>query len=83
LLGRGVGGGDDDFERRGNACDVAGERASATLAGAGTVFLGDISILILASWMILLVHLIEGIVRAGFFKWKGCFANNSAATIFP
>lgn len=37
---------------------------------------------ILASWMIMLVHLIEVAVWAGFFIWKGAFQNSSLAYYF-
>ena len=37
---------------------------------------------ILASWMIMLVHLIEVIVWALFFVWKGAFPNRSLAYYF-
>jgi len=37
---------------------------------------------ILASWMILFVHLIEVIVWALFFVWKGAFPNRSLAYYF-
>ena len=45
-------------------------------------FLADISSLILASWMILLVHLIEVFVWAGFFLWKQAFVNASTCYYF-
>jgi hypothetical protein len=38
--------------------------------------------LILASWMIMLVHLTEVIVWAMFFLWKGAFPNHSVAYYF-
>ena len=38
--------------------------------------------LIIASWMIMLVHLVEVAVWAGFFIWKGAFANNSISYYF-
>jgi len=37
---------------------------------------------ILASWMIMLVHLIEVGIWAGFFLWQGAFANRSLAYYF-
>jgi len=37
---------------------------------------------ILASWMIMLVHLIEVGVWAGFFLWQGAFPNRSVAYYF-
>jgi len=37
---------------------------------------------ILASWMIMLVHLTEVIVWAAFFLWKGAFPNHSVAYYF-
>ena len=45
-------------------------------------FMADISTLILASWMILLVHLIEVLLWAGFFCWKGSFVNASTSYYF-
>ena len=38
--------------------------------------------IILASWMIMLVHLIEVMVWALFFIWKGAFQNSSLAYYF-
>jgi len=45
-------------------------------------FMADISVLILASWMILLVHLVEVLVWAGFFLWKKAFVNGSTSYYF-
>jgi hypothetical protein len=45
-------------------------------------FVAGLFTLILASWMIMLVHLTEVIVWAGFFLWKGAFANQSTAYYF-
>ena len=45
-------------------------------------FISGIGILILASWMILLVHLIEVVVWAGFFFWRGAFTNASTSYYF-
>lgn len=45
-------------------------------------FASGLLILVLASWMIMLVHLSEVIVWAGFFLWKGAFANHSIAYYF-
>ena len=45
-------------------------------------FWKGIGLLILASWMILLVHLIEVVVWAGFFYWKGAFPNASTSYYF-
>lgn len=45
-------------------------------------FLSDISALILASWMILFVHLVEVVVWAGFFLWKKAFVNASTCYYF-
>ena len=39
-------------------------------------------LIILASWMILLVHLTEAMVWAGFFMWKDAFGNYSVAYYF-
>jgi len=38
--------------------------------------------LILASWMVTLVHLIEVVMWAGFFQWQHCFVNFSTAAYF-
>jgi hypothetical protein len=38
--------------------------------------------LILASWMIMVTHLIEVMVWAGFFLWKGAFPSHSIAYYF-
>ena len=45
-------------------------------------FFSGLSILIVASWMIMLVHLIEVAAWAAFFFWKGAFANSSIAYYF-
>ncbi len=45
-------------------------------------FLSGIGNLILASWLIVLVHILEVMVWAGFFQWKHCFPNYSTATYF-
>jgi hypothetical protein len=45
-------------------------------------FMSGLFTLILASWMIMLVHLIEVGVWAAFFLWKGAFPNHSLAYYF-
>jgi hypothetical protein len=45
-------------------------------------FASGLLILVLASWMILLVHLTEVIVWAAFFLWKGAFPNHSLSYYF-
>jgi hypothetical protein len=45
-------------------------------------FASGLLVLILASWMIMVVHLGEVIVWAGFFLWQGAFANHSIAYYF-
>lgn len=45
-------------------------------------FIAGVFTLILASWMIMLVHLTEVLVWAGFFLWKGAFASHSIAYYF-
>ena len=45
-------------------------------------FASGLFILILAAWMIMLVHLTEVIVWALFFTWQGAFANHSIAYYF-
>ena len=47
-----------------------------------TGFVSGLSILILSSWMILLVHLTEVVVWASFFLWKGAFPNRSLSYYF-
>lgn len=38
--------------------------------------------LIIASWMIIAVHVVEIMMWAGFFQWKHCFPNYSTANYF-
>ena len=45
-------------------------------------FMLGVSVLILASWMIIFVHLFEVAVWAEFFVWKGAMANSSIAYYF-
>jgi hypothetical protein len=45
-------------------------------------FLAGIGPLILASWMIVIVHCLEVVMWAGFFQWKHCFPNFSTAVYF-
>lgn len=45
-------------------------------------FAGGLSILILTSWMITLVHILEVMTWAAFFQWKHCFANYSQAVYY-
>jgi hypothetical protein len=47
-----------------------------------TTLLTGLLPVILASWMIMLVHLLEVIVWALFFLWKGAFPNRSIAYYF-
>ena len=47
-----------------------------------TSLLSGLSPVILASWMIMLVHLTEVAVWAGFFLWQGAFPNRSVAYYF-
>jgi hypothetical protein len=51
-----------------------GEQAEKFFVGVGT--------LILASWMILVVHLVEVAVWAAFFFWQGAFPNGSLSYYF-
>jgi len=52
-----------------------GPEAPASFARGG-------SVLILASWMIVLVHLVELLVWAAFFLWKGAMPNASTSYYF-
>jgi hypothetical protein len=45
-------------------------------------FLPGIATIILGSWMIMVVQVVEIAMWAGFFQWKQCFANWSAAIYF-
>ena len=45
-------------------------------------FASGLFLLILASWMIMVVHLSEVVVWASFFLWKGAFPNHSLAYYF-
>lgn len=47
-----------------------------------TGFLKGISILILTSWVITLIHIFEVMIWAAFFQWKHCFPNYSTAGYF-
>jgi len=50
--------------------------------GKQTGILANLFPIILASWMIMLVHLTEVLVWAGFFLWKSAFPNSSVAYYF-
>lgn len=50
--------------------------------GNSTRFSTGISILILTSWIITIVHILEVMIWAGFFQWKHCFPNYSTAGYF-
>src|SRR5690348_11879692 len=50
------------------------ENSSSFLVGMGH--------LIFASWLITLAHILEVMMWAGFFQWKGCFPNYSTAAYF-
>jgi hypothetical protein len=45
-------------------------------------FFAGISSVVLASWMIMIVHIVEVVVWAGFFQWKQCFRTFSTAVYF-
>ena len=45
-------------------------------------FFAGLSNLILAGWLLVSVHLIEVMMWAAFFEWKGCFPNFSVANYF-
>ena len=45
-------------------------------------FLGGVRLLVLASWMIVLTHLLEVMVWAGFFTWRGALPSISAANYY-
>ena len=42
-------------------------------------FVGGLSVLVLASWLILIVHLIEVLAWAGFFYWKQAVNTQTSA----
>ncbi len=50
--------------------------------GQRTHIVANLFPVILASWMILLVHLIEVAIWAGFFVWKHAFVNRSVSYYF-
>ena len=50
--------------------------------GKNTHIVANLFPIILASWMIMLVHLLEVMVWALFFIWKGAFQNSSIAYYF-
>ena len=45
-------------------------------------FVAGLSNLILASWLIMFVHMLEVLMWSAFFQWKHCFHNFSTATYF-
>ena len=45
-------------------------------------FWSGISSVIIASWLITMVHIVEVMMWAGFFQWKHCFVNYSTAVYF-
>jgi hypothetical protein len=45
-------------------------------------FLRELFPVIIASWMIMIVHMIEVVVWAAFFVWTGAFPNSSVAYYF-
>jgi hypothetical protein len=45
-------------------------------------FAAGMSSLIIASWVIIAVHVVEIMMWAGFFQWKHCFPNYSTANYF-
>jgi hypothetical protein len=45
-------------------------------------FFAGMSGLILVSWLLLAVHVIEVVIWAAFFQWKGCFPNFSTSNYF-
>lgn len=51
-------------------------------AGPAQSFVRGVSVLILASWMIVLVHLVELLVWAAFFLWQDAMPNASASYYF-
>jgi hypothetical protein len=45
-------------------------------------FIGGMSNIVLASWLIVFVHIVEVMMWAAFFQWKDCFPNFSTANYF-
>lgn len=62
-------------------CDRFGKNVRQRY-GALSPFLSGLSTVVLASWMIVLVHCVEVIMWAAFFQWKDCFPNFSTAAYF-
>jgi hypothetical protein len=50
--------------------------------GATEHVLSGIATIILGSWMIVMVQIVEIVMWAGFLHWKQCFANFSTATYY-
>lgn len=69
-----------------HGCGMLATLRGSHLAGQGNgrplTFLRGGAILILASWMIVLVHLIEVLIWAFFFMWKQAMPDASAAYYF-
>jgi hypothetical protein len=45
-------------------------------------FIGGLGNIVLASWLIVFVHIVEVMMWAAFFQWKQCFPNLSTANYF-
>jgi hypothetical protein len=45
-------------------------------------FVAGMGNLVLASWLLVFVHIVEVMMWAGFFQWKQCFPNFSTANYF-
>jgi len=58
-------------------CHIVGQKAE----GPASFFRGG-AVLILASWMIVLIHLIELLMWAAFFLWQGAMPNPSTSYYF-
>jgi hypothetical protein len=59
----------------------ASNKFKDTIGKSGS-FAAGMTNLILASWMIIAVHVVEIMMWAGFFQWNHCFANYSTANYF-
>jgi len=45
-------------------------------------FIAGLSAIILGSWMIMFIHILEILMWSGFLQWKNCFTNFSTAVYF-
>ena len=58
------------------------DNAFKTRFGKRPSFISGLTNLIVASWLLVFVHIVEVMMWAAFFQWKECFPNYSVANYF-